>query len=164
MAGSKPDERRHRGSAHVNRSLLWVMLAIGGAVLTLWMMRQAPSTPEDPPAATTVFECRKILIGLDQASCREDIQGPGVLTVTFTPDPLQTSWEVGVRGLATLADTCEFHGRFDQTRLSNLQGRGATALRCPIDATTNRQYHEISVTSRLDTPGTSLTVTLTLAR
>ena len=123
--------------------------------------------PEKPPPAATmseVFNCSHLLIGLESVACREDVTGPGRLTVSFVPDPPETSWEIGVRGLAALAEQCEFHGTFDQTRLAALQGRGETAIVCEIAASIDRQYHEIRFENRLDAPNTAIRVTVSLQR
>ena len=120
----------------------------------------------EPPVMehTLVFECTQLLIGLDTAYCHEDIVGPGLLRIYFLPDPKETSWELGVRGLAALAEQCEFRGQFDQTRLSALQGRGETEIVCPITGNVNRQYHELSFENRLETTNTSISITVNFSR
>ena len=105
-----------------------------------------------------------MLIGLGSDSCTGDVLGPGVLRIAFKPDPPQSSWEVGINGLAALADTCEFHGSFDQTRLAALQGRGATELICPIDASIDRAYHELSFSNQLVNPNSSISIAVTFER
>ena len=117
-----------------------------------------------PRATTEVFTCSRTLIGLETAFCREDITGPGELTVSFRPDPEETSWEISVRGLAALAEQCEFHGHFDQQRLSALQGRGATDIVCALDPSLDRQYHEIRFENLLDAPNTAINVSVSLQR
>ena len=124
----------------------------------------SPPATDEFPVPVEVFACHKILIGISAISCTEDIQGPGVLTIAFKPDPTQSSWEVAVRGLAALAEQCEFHGSFDQTRLSALQGRGATELVCPIAASIDRSFHELSFSSLTETPNSSLAISVTLVR
>ena len=120
----------------------------------------------EPPETehTLVFECTQLLIGLDTGYCHEDIVGPGLLHIHFLPDPKETSWELGVRGLAALAEQCEFRGQFDQTRLSALQGRGETEIVCPITGNVNRQYHELSFENRLETTNTSISITVNFSR
>lgn len=116
-----------------------------------------------PPPVET-FSCGRLLIGLETVYCHEDVVGPGTLSVSFEPDPKETSWEIAVRGLAALAEQCEFHGQFDQTRLSALQGRGRCELVCPISANIDRQYHELSFENLSDTINTSITVTARFRR
>ncbi len=84
-----------------------------------------------------------MLIGATEESCREDVIGPGVLTIRIAPEPLEVSWEIAVRGLTALTESCEFRGSFDRTRLSGLQGRGAVELLCPIAPNVDRAYHEL---------------------
>ena len=96
-------------------------------------------TPGAEPETVEVFSCDRLLIGLETTYCHEDVVGPGRLTLSFRPDPKETSWEIGIRGLAALAEQCQFHGRFDQTRLSALQGRGETNIICDIAASIERQ-------------------------
>ena len=125
-----------------------------------------PLTPVSAPQPEPIeaFSCSHLLIGLETAYCHEDVVGPGTLTVSFRPDPKETSWEIGVRGLAALAEQCEFHGRFDQTRLSALQGRGETDIFCNIAANVDRQYHEIRFENRLDAPNTAINVRVSFTR
>lgn len=113
---------------------------------------------------STLFTCRFLLIGTDQNACREDVIGPGILEVSFDPDPPQGSWGAGIRGLVALAEVCEFHGSFDQTRLSALQGRGATRIVCPLSADVDRAYHEIQVKSLEPAPNSSIAVTIRMLR
>jgi hypothetical protein len=120
--------------------------------------------PPETPVAVEVFRCSEFLIGLETARCREDVTGPGVIEVVLQPDPRETSWEIGIRGLAALAEYCEFKGDFDETRLSALKGRGETTLTCPIDASVDRQFHEISFENRLSAVNTSIAVTVTFSR
>ncbi len=120
--------------------------------------------PDAPPAAVEVFSCSHLLIGLETVYCREDVIGPGRLTISFRPDPRETSWEIGVRGLAALAEHCEFRGQFDQTRLSALQGRGETDIICPIAAGVDRQYHELRFENLLDATNTAISLTVSFER
>ena len=117
-----------------------------------------------PPSTTEVFSCSHTLIGLETVFCHEDIVGPGVLTVSFRPDPKETSWEIGVRGLVALAEQCEFHGQFDKPRLSALQGRGKADIVCAIAPSLDRQYHEIRFENMLDVPNTAINVSVSLRR
>jgi hypothetical protein len=138
------------------------MLALLTGVTGAGCDRAAP--PPEPAVAVEVFRCSEFLIGLETASCREDVTGPGMLQVLIQPDPRETSWEIGIRGLAALAEYCEFEGDFDETRLSALKGRGETTLTCPIDASVDRQFHEISFENRLNAANTSIAVTVTFSR
>ena len=133
-------------------------------LIILQMACDSRSPTDEAPAPVEIFACHKLLIGISEISCTEDIQGPGVLTVAFKPDPPQSSWEVAVRGLAALAEQCEFHGSFDQTRLSALQGRGETELVCPIAADVDRSFHTLSISSLTETPNSSLAISVTLVR
>jgi hypothetical protein len=123
-----------------------------------------PPPIREPAPRTEVFRCTERLIGRTTVYCHEDVVGPGVLTVNILPDPRETSWELSIRGLAALAEQCEFHGRFDQTRLSALQGRSEVKLVCPIEADVDREYHEIRFENRIDAPNTSITVSVVLSR
>ena len=125
---------------------------------------EQPSTESAESEPIQVFECTQLLIGLDTGYCREDIVGPGVLNIQFLPDPRETSWELSVRGLAALAEQCEFRGQFDQTRLSALQGRGETEIVCAINAVIDRQYHELSFENRQETTNTATAINVIFAR
>ena len=140
----------------MSASLCCISLLLGGCG------EQADAPPT--PILDEAFTCSQTLIGRETASCREDFVGPGELTISFQPDPKETSWEIGVRGLAALAEQCEFHGRFDQTRLSALQGRGETHIVCAIAPSLNRQYHELRFENLLEAPSTAIHVRVTLAR
>ena len=124
----------------------------------------APDAPSEPPLPVEIFACSHLLIGLETVYCHEDVVGPGTLMLSFRPDPKETSWEIGVRGLAALAEQCEFHGQFDQTRLSALQGRGETDIVCAIAAGIDRQYHEFRLENLLDAPNTAIKVTVRYSR
>lgn len=141
-------------------------LLVAGAVISLLPFAGCgePVTRAPKPEPVEVFNCDRLLIGLETAYCHEDVVGPGTLRLSFRPDPKETSWEIGIRGLAAVAELCEFHGQFDQTLLSALQGRGETDLVCPIAAEVDRQYHEIRFENRLDAPNTAIRVTVTLTR
>jgi hypothetical protein len=123
---------------------------------------EAPTPTATEPVE--VFSCSHLIIGLETVFCREDVVGPGKLTVSFRPDPKETSWEISVRGLAALAEQCEFHGQFDQTRLSALQGRGEAQIACAIVADVDRQYHEFRFENLIDAPNTAIQVAVTLQR
>lgn len=113
---------------------------------------------------TTVFDCRVMLIGVTEESCREDVIGPGRLTISIAPEPLELSWEIAVRGLTALAERCEFHGSFDHTRLSGLQGRGAVELVCPIAPNVERAYHELRFEHRDTLANRAIIVTARLEK
>ena len=136
--------------------------AVCAAILTGGCAEERTAPPD--PVTAEVFSCNHLLIGLETVYCREDVVGPGTLTLSIRPDPTETSWEVGIKGLAALAEHCEFHGQFDQTHLSALQGRGETDLVCPITADVDRQYHEIRIENRLDASNTAISVSLTYSR
>jgi hypothetical protein len=140
----------------------WLGLAVFAALLIAACAEEHTAPPE--PVAVEVFSCTHVLIGLETVHCREDVVGPGTLSLSIRPDPKETSWELGIKGLAALAEHCEFHGQFDQTRLSALQGRGETGLVCPIAADVDRQYHELRIENRLDTPNTAISVSLSYSR
>ena len=131
-------------------------------LLSAGCTEQPATDPE--PVPVQIFKCTQLLIGLDTGYCREDITGPGVLSVRFQPDPKETSWEISLRGLAALAEQCEFRGQFDQTRLSALQGRGETEIVCHLGEEVDRQYHELSFANQLQTTNTAITVTVTFSR
>ncbi len=132
------------------------------AILLTGCGEQTLSEPDPEPQE--LFSCSHLLIGLETVSCREDVVGPGTLTLSFRPDPKETSWELAIQGLAALAEQCEFHGQFDQTRLSALQGRGETDIVCAIAADVDRQYHEIRFENLLEAPNTALHVQVTFNR
>jgi len=123
-----------------------------------------PAEAPPPPALQEIFRCEHLLIAADSDSCTGDVVGPGELTLTFRPDPKTASWEMAVDGLKTLADECAFQGRFDQTRLSALQGRGETQIVCPVAGTIDRQYHTMTFTTREATPNTTLRVQVVYRR
>ncbi len=116
--------------------------------------------PSAAPPPTEVFSCAHLLIGPETVYCHEDVIGPGTLILSFRPDPKETSWEFGIQGLAALARECEFRGRFDQTRLSALQGRGEAEIVCTIEAGIDRQYHELRFENRTGTLNTSIQITV----
>lgn len=145
-----------------------ILLSLTAAVVILaafWWPTDRALPPEPAADATVVlFDCRKVLIAHDALPCTEDVRGPGTLTLSFRPDPPQTSWEVAVTGLAALAEACEFEGSYDETRLTTLQGRGETAIRCAIGPGVDRPYHEIRVADRTGVSGFSLAVAITFER
>ncbi len=141
-------------------------LRLPSLLTALWLCTgcgEAPPEPE-PSLPVQIFVCTETLIGLETASCREDVVGPGTLTLAVIPDPKETSWELAIRGLAALAEQCAFQGRFDRTRLSQLQGRGPVDIVCPITPDIDRQYHEIRFENRLDQPNTSIRIELRFER
>ena len=79
-------------------------------------------------------------------------------------DPKTASWEIALDGLTTLADECAFRGRFDQTRLAALQGRGEAEIVCPIADGVDRPYHTLYFETREPTPGTTLRVRVVYQR
>lgn len=123
-----------------------------------------PGTEQSALPLLEVFHCQKLLIGSSEASCREDVIGPGVLRIVFNPDPPQGSWEVSISGLAALAESCEYHGSFDKTRLSNLQGRGETALVCPVASNIERAYHELRFENRMPSAVGSMSIAVRYVR
>jgi hypothetical protein len=141
-----------------------LVFAAGQCLLLTGCGEQVTPVSAPQPELVELFSCSHLLIGLETAYCHEDVVGPGTLAVSFRPDPKETSWEIGVRGLAALAEQCEFHGRFDQTRLSGLQGRGETDIVCNIAANVDRQYHEIRFENRLDAPNTAINVRVSFTR
>ena len=141
----------------------WLIATLAAAAALLsGCGEQRPAAPA--PMPTELFNCAQTLIGLETVYCHEDVIGPGILTLSLQVDPEETSWELRIRGLAALAEQCEFHGHFDQTRLSALQGRGETEIICPIAAGVDRQYHEFSFENLLDAPNTAINVALTFTR
>lgn len=140
-----------------------ILLLLSGVVIS-GCSNPEPAVEPEPEETVLVSACSERLIGLETVYCREDVVGPGTLTVRIRPDPKETSWELGIRGLAALAEACAFEGRFDGTRLSRLQGRGAVAIVCPIAADVDRPYHEISFENRLDAPNTSIQVSFEFRR
>jgi len=142
------------------RLIVIVALSVTAAVTAALWFAGSEVTESDARAYQSVhiFTCRKMLIGLSDGSCTEDIHGPGMLTIHLKPDPVRTSWEVAITGLATLAKACEFHGSFQQTRLSALQGHAEASLRCPITSVVDRAHHQLAFQNRLDAPGTSLSI------
>lgn len=143
-------------------ALLLVLVVISLGVYVPLMTGDDP----EPPAAEPVelWSCHALLIGTAKETCTEDVQGPGRLTIRFRPDPPQGGWEVGVSGLAALAEHCEFHGSYDQTRLSVLQGRGETAIVCPIAGSVDRGFHEIAFAGKLEAAGSSMSIEVTYER
>ncbi len=139
--------------------------SLAALVLPLLVTGCSPSAPPaETPTPVEIFSCSHLLIGVETVFCHEDVTGPGTLRVSFRPDPAETSWEVSVRGLAALAEQCEFHGQFDQTRLSALQGRGETDIVCRIAADVDRQYHELRVENRTDIPNTAINLRIIFTR
>lgn len=130
---------------------------VGVFVLAAACESPPPGNPVAPPLVE-VFRCEHLLIAVDEDTCTGDVVGPGELTLSFRPDPKSASWEVAVDGLTALADECAFRGRFDQTRLSALQGRGETEIVCAIAAPVDRQYHTLSFATREATPHTTLRI------
>lgn len=137
--------------------LVVVIAAVSFGVYLPFMSGRDPA-PTSARVSADVWSCHALLIGKARETCTRDIQGPGRLTITFRPDPPQGGWEVGVSGLAALAEACEFHGSYDQTRLSALQGRGETSIVCPITPSIDQAFHEIAFTGELDAAGTSMAV------
>jgi len=136
-------------------------------VLWLALMTAACGAPPAPPVeqkTVEVFRCEHLLIAEDQDACTGDVVGPGELVLTFRPDPKTAGWEVAVDGLKALASECAFRGRFDQKRLSALQGRGETEIVCPIAATVDRQYHTLTFETRDPAPNTTLRVQVVFRR
>lgn len=123
---------------------------------------QAPGQQE--PVPLEIFRCQLLLIGQSEDVCREDIIAPGTLRISFKPDPVQSSWELSLSGLAALADACEFHGSFDQTRLAALQGRGETELVCPISPGVDRAYHALQFENRTETVNGSISISVVFSR
>jgi hypothetical protein len=139
------------------RTLLVLTILLGGAA--------GCGAPEAPsPSTQTAFTCHALVIGLARETCVEDISGPGTLTVEFKPDPPGAIWDLQVSGLADLADECEFAGPYEQTRLSTLQGRGETSIRCMLSADVQRTAHEIAFKGSPDNVAGSIAVTVTLTR
>jgi len=136
-------------------------------VFCLALMTAACGAPPAPPVeqkTVEVFRCEHLLIAEDQDACTGDVVGPGELVLTFRPDPKTAGWEVAVDGLKALASECAFRGRFDQKRLSALQGRGETEIVCPIAATVDRQYHTLTFETRDPAPNTTLRVQVVFRR
>ncbi len=158
---SRPNPSSHGACPLARRSRLpWLLLA----ALTSAGCDPPMHTETDRARTEEAFRCHVLLIGLDDGACTEDVVGPGTLRIAFRPDPERSSWELGIRGLAALAESCEFHGSYHSTRLSAVQGRGNTDIICPIPASTDRQYHEIRFQGREETPGTAINITVTFER
>ncbi|MGE0622482.1 MAG: hypothetical protein AB7I04_17955 [Pseudomonadales bacterium] len=137
------------------------------ALLLLGCDSPTPTPEASAPAplgSVEAFRCDLLLIAEDKDTCTGDVVGPGELTLTFRPDPRTASWEIAVEGLTAVTQECAFHGRFDQTRLSALQGRGEIKIVCPIDAAVDRQYHSLGFTVREPTPNTTLRVQVAFRR
>ena len=137
------------------------------ALLVPAALAGACSQPANDARASTaveIFRCQLLLMSRASAACREDVIGPGELKISFNPDPPRSSWEVAVRGLNPLAESCAFHGSFDQTRLAALQGRGAAELACPVAAGIDRAYHELAFENRLEAAGSSIAIAVTFSR
>ena len=122
------------------------------------------TAPAAPPPQVEVFRCEHLLIAADSDQCSGDVIGPGDLRLAFRPDPKTASWEIALDGLTTLADECAFRGRFDQTRLAALQGRGEAEIVCPIADGVDRPYHTLYFETREPTPGTTLRVRVVYQR
>lgn len=132
------------------------------AILLTGCGEQTLSEPDPEPQE--LFSCSHLLIGLETVFCHEDVIGPGTLNIAIRPDPKETSWEISISGLAALAEQCEFHGQFDQTRLAALQGRGDTEIVCAIAAEVDRQYHELRFENRIEATNTSLRIQVRFVR
>lgn len=133
-------------------------------LFTLLAACGAPETPPAAPAREQVFRCDLRLIGIDARSCKEDVIGPGQLTITFKPDPPESAWDASVEGLTALAEACGFSGGFQRKRLSGLEGRGKAEITCPIAPNVDRPYHELRFATREATPGTSLGISVVFVR
>ncbi len=143
---------------------MWKLIEIGliaamvGSLAVWYLTRDAaePVTPTplpqaaDPAEPQPILSCNKLLIGQSSVACNLDIQGPGVLTIEINPDPVRTSWQLGVGGLTALTESCEFRGDFDRHNPASMQGRGKATLICPVAAAVDREWHELSFEGQLD--------------
>lgn len=147
--------------------LVLVMLVAGISACSPGNRVAAPSQSETVPTAAStvdpteplpVHACRNLLVGLSVEVCNLDVQGPGNLTIEIQPNSDRSSWQLAIKGLTALTQSCEFHGSFDRHNPSSLQGRGEVSLICPIGPSVDREWHTLSFEGQLDIANLTISI------
>jgi hypothetical protein len=134
-------------------------VTVGGGLVVWWLTRPPPPPPPPPPPEPEpVVTCTETLVGQSTASCRMDIEGPGLLRISLRPNPGPSAWRLGVSGLTALTSSCEFIGDIDQPMPTSLRARGPVTLNCPIPGSVRKNAHDIAFTLNTDITNLALSI------